>query len=183
MYKTATLANRSKKPFIIFAIVLIVLALVAVSYWMYVRNTSATERSSATSPTINNGPPTPEEVKAGDTQKATNVDREATKTAPAPASSLDLRITDAAQYADTIEVRAYVTNNYEGGTCTTTFTKPSQITVTTTSTAFKDASTTQCGANDTPHSKFSVAGDWQMTLEYKSVSGKTGTATKMVTIK
>ena len=143
--------------------------------------TPATEKPTST---INYNKPTQQETQTSDSQKQVNVDRQKTDSQPVTASATaDLRLTDAAQYVNTIEVRAFVTNVYESGSCVAVFTRAGQPTITTTSTAFKDASTTQCGANDTDRSKFSVAGDWQLTLTYTSASGKVGSATKTVAIK
>ena len=187
MYKPSVTHQSNSKRYIYIACALLVAAVIGVIAYNALRS-KPDNQAAGTRPAnnVNLDKPTPEEVQAGDTQKDRNIEREKVENTPPPASpsgTADLRITDASQYEDVIEVRAFVANIYEAGTCTVVFTKSGQPSVTTTSQAFKDVSTTQCGANDTARSKFSVTGNWQATVTYSSPSGTTGTADKAVTIK
>lgn len=142
--------------------------------------------SSSSSPrdvnTVNYDGPTEEEAKAGDEQKAKEETDEA-KDYSSVDDNVNFQLSDASQYGDTFEVRAFVVNVYEEGTCVATFTKAGQSSVATTSQAFKDATTTQCGANDTPISKFPVKGEWNLTVTFTSSTGKVGKVSQKVSIK
>jgi LAS superfamily LD-carboxypeptidase LdcB len=96
--------------------------------------------------------------------------------------SLILTESDVNTDAKQVEVRAYLTDISEnGGTCQVTFTKDGQASIVTKSTAFADVSTTQCGANDTPVSKFGTSGIWKLSVVYSS-STTTAQATGTVSI-
>lgn len=119
---------------------------------------------------INYGPPTKEESSAGNEQKAEAVKQQERDQQTTPDSVADVFITDASYYADSnaVEIRAYISNLYEsGGTCTATLTQGTQ-TLTKTSSAFKDATTTQCGALNVPRTDFPTNGTWALTLTYNS---------------
>jgi len=115
---------------------------------------------------INYSPPTKEEQAAGDKQKQADINAQKNP----PPSSASVFISDATQYGDTVEVRAYVSNVTEnGGTCTTTFTQGTRSFSVDTH-AFMDASSTQCGAIDVARSKFATAGTWSVSVKYTSPS-------------
>ncbi len=131
---------------------------------------------------INYDPPTKEEEQSADTQKAENIQREATDKATAENINANVVIVDASQYDNTIEVRSYISNVYEdGGECKITFTKDRQ-TITHTKTGFKDAKTTQCGTLEVNRSEFSTTGIWKVMVQYNS-SSATGSSEKTLTIK
>lgn len=140
--------------------------------------------------TINYGPPTDEEQAAGDRQKKETLVRdelekkykEDARANPGAQKKATVTIVSAGQYGATVEARAYITDIYEdGGICTATFTRGSQ-TVTQDSSAFKDATTIQCGALDIPKARFNASGDWQMTVSYKSSNANGVSGTRVVTI-
>jgi hypothetical protein len=130
---------------------------------------------------INYNPPTDEEKAAGDAAKA-NLDTQSSNQNGSPNGNATVIITDAAQYDDVIEVRSFISNHYEDGTCTITFTL-GQKTVTKETPAYKDISTTICTNPLFQRSEFSVAGQWQMTVSYKSTGASGSSAPRVVTIK
>ncbi len=140
------------------------------------------QTTGSTSSPINYNPPSAEEKKASDDQKQSNVARTKTDASPTVDDSAAVVISDASQYDDVVEVRAYITSLYdEAGTCTATFTKDGQ-TVSVENPAFKDAKTTQCGALNIARQKFSSGGNWQLSVTY--TSGKiSGSASRAVTLK
>jgi hypothetical protein len=119
---------------------------------------------------VNYGPPTDEEKNAGDQQKDINLQKEEDiKNAPT-LSQAHVFVVDASQYDSTVEVRAFISNAIEdGGTCTVEFSKEGDS-FSRSSTAFKDATTTQCGAITLSRSSFSSAGNWQVRVSYRSAT-------------
>ena len=160
--------KKSKKPLLLAsAIILGLLILGIVGYFLLAPKNSVSDG-------VNYAAPTKEEKQSANEQKEKNVERDKTDNAPvSPAGkTINLVLTDANQYDETIEVRAYSRDIYEnGGTCTATFIKGS-TSFTTQSQAFADATSTQCGALDTPRSKFSEAGMWTLELTYNSTTSK-----------
>lgn len=114
--------------------------------------------------------PTEDEERAGDEQKQ-RIDEEAPAPQPDPGNDnkQDVRvvITDASQYGDEIEVRAYVPDSYEEGACTVVFTK-GEHKVEKTVKAFVDSSYTICPRVTVPRSEFPAAGAWSVTVAYSS---------------
>ncbi len=121
---------------------------------------------------INYGPPTEEESKAGDDQKQDITDSDETPVPPSP-DTANVVVTGAEQSGDTIEVISYVSNVYKDGTCTFSFTHENH-TVTKTTAAYRDVSTTICNNPLVPRSEFPAAGDWTVKVSYKSSDGATG---------
>ncbi|HTE22518.1 MAG TPA: hypothetical protein VK674_05765 [Candidatus Limnocylindria bacterium] len=123
---------------------------------------------------VNYGPPTEEEKASGDKQKETTDAEEEQQNAPEPPDQNDPQkkavtviITDADQYDAIIEVRSFISDHYQDGTCTITIKKGSQ-TVTKKTPAYRDASTTICTNPLIKRSEFPSAGDWQVTVAYAS---------------
>lgn len=133
---------------------------------------------------INYSPPTDEERQAGDNQKdATLQDEEARKNAAEQqGQKATVIITDAGQYADIIEVRAFIPDYYQDGTCTITFTKDS-LTVTKDTPAYRDVSTTICTNPNFARSEFQEAGDWQLAVNYTTSGAHGSSASQTVTIR
>jgi len=133
---------------------------------------------------INYSPPTKEESSAGDKQKATIVKNSNadTSTPSSQDKTAEVIIVDASQYSDVVEVRAFVANHIEDGTCTYTFTKDNSKIVKT-EPANADASTTPCITLDIPKSEFKLAGTWNLVVDYISTSaGISGTSSKTVEV-
>lgn len=95
--------------------------------------------------------------------------------------SVQVGIASASKQDDNFEVRAFVSGTIEGdGTCTATLIKDDE-TVTGTSVAFIDASTTQCEPIEIQQSKLS-SGTWQLTVRYESVTHEGVSSAMKVTI-
>lgn len=130
-------------------------------------------------------PPTQEEKQSGNEIKSEVVKRQEQEdaqkkdsasnstTTDSTNNSAEVIITDAAQYDDIIEVRAFVANKYQDGKCAITLTKGS-LTVSKETKAYKDATTTICTNPLFDRSEFKQAGDWQVIVEYTAgnISGK-----------
>jgi hypothetical protein len=163
--------------------VLVLAAIIGSSFFFVKRHNSSADipEGIAGRSEINYGPPTEEEKAAGDAQKDKTIEQQQLDDSQTRNSTANIVITDASYYPDdsTVEVRAYISNIIEdGGTCTAKFTQGSQ-TITKTSQAFKDASTTQCGSINVSRSEFTSAGTWNVTLTYES-SAATGQQTTTI---
>lgn len=155
-------------------------AVVLIAGFMAYTSSRPADRSRATEPIanplgsqtkINYDPPTKEEQQAGNEQKQEIVDSQA---AQSQSSTATVIIADAGQYGNQVEVRAFVTNVIQEGTCTSTFTRGTTV-VTRTVAALKDAKTTRCTNVAIPRSEFASAGTWDLTVTYRSTTaeGKT----------
>jgi hypothetical protein len=176
--------NKNTAPWKVLAVVLVVAALGAGAFVLKDHSKNSDSKISEKPRAVNSvdySGPTEEEVASGDKQKAENVERD--NQPNTPPHTANVVVVDGSQYNDTVEVRAYISNIYEdGGECTATLTNNGP-TITETSKAFKDATTTQCGTIDIPRSKFATAGDWQLLVTYSSASVTGTAAAKTVTIK
>lgn len=161
-----------KKPLIITVVVLL---LAGGAFGLYTLLTKDSEgaRTSTTQPPspfgVNYDPPSEEEQEAGDKQKEKIVESESNK----PPSSATVVIIDAGQYDGQVEVRSFVSNVIQSGTCTVTFTKGNAV-VTRQVEATKDATTTLCSNVSIPRSEFDSSGTWKLTVNYASsaISGQ-----------
>lgn len=126
--------------------------------------------------------PTEEEERAGDEQKERLANEQPAQLATDDQGKqiANVIITDAGQYDDVIEVRAYIPNSYEEGTCTAVFTKGDDE-VRESSAAFTDASYTICSKVSVARSKFPSSGTWTVTVVYSS-NNYSGTANQSVEI-
>lgn len=159
--------KKSKTPFLIAAGIALIVAIGVAAYLLLSPKSTVIDG-------VNYAPPTEEEKQSANDQKDKNVEREDIDKAPTSPTgkTINLIVSDANQYGDVVEVRAYSRDVFEnGGTCTVTFTKDGSN-VTAQSQAFADASTTQCGALDTPRSKFDKSGTWSYELVYSSPTSK-----------
>lgn len=176
----------SKKWVIITLATVVVIGGAAGAYFYYQANQYSASQSGQSARPINSvdySAPTEEEAAAGDEQKEENKKREDLDNTPA-ASSADIVVTDASQYGDDIEVRAYITNIYEdGGTCTAIFSMAGQTDIKISHTAFKDAKTTQCGALDAKRPQFTAPGTWSVKVNYESNTAQGNSASRNITIK
>lgn len=120
--------------------------------------------------TINYGPPTEDEKRAADEQKdkIVRVDTPSHDNNQSKRSA-NVIITDAGQYDSTIEVRAFIQNHYQDGTCTITFLKDGNK-VEKSTLAYRDATTTVCTNPLFPREEFKDSGDWHLTVTYASES-------------
>lgn len=125
---------------------------------------NTTEQSDSQENLIDNSPDT--------IQKETNINK-GTGTDTPSSSQAAITITKAAKTSDksTVQVRAYVSNVVEdGGKCSAVFKKSGYDDLVVTSTAFADATTTQCGVLDIASSEFPSTGTWQLSVSYTSGS-------------
>ena len=134
---------------------------------------------------VNYDPPTEEERAAGDKQKE-KVDKEEQRQNSQNGDSTEKKttnviITDAGQYDDIIEVRSFIPDHYQDGTCTIAFRKGGQ-TITKGTPAYRDASTTICTNPLIKRSEFPSAGDWQVSVSYDSKDAKGTSETQTITI-
>jgi uncharacterized protein YxeA len=122
---------------------------------------------------VNYDGPTEEEQAAADEQKEKNNARDDLENSyeddPGTGQrEVTVSISDAGQYDDMVEVRAAVSGVYEeGGSCTAVFEQNGQE-VRVETVAFRDASTVQCGALDTPRGSFPAGGKWNVRVVYTS---------------
>ena len=130
---------------------------------------------------IDFGPPTEEEQQAGDEQKDAIVDDESDDESDEQAqpsnsdqndrqddrSSANVVIVDAGQYDDIIEVRAFISDHIQDGTCRYRFQRGNQ-TVNKQREARADATTTVCPTLEVDRSEFGSSGTWRVTVTYES---------------
>lgn len=160
--------KKKNKKKVIIGIVLAVLILASAGAFIY-------HRSQDEKPLyfVNYDGPTEEEQKAADDQKDKNTARDELEKSyednpPTGQREVAVSISDAGQYDSTVEVRAVVSGVYEdGGSCTAVFEQNGQE-VRVDTVAFRDASTVQCGALDTPRSSFPAGGKWNVRVVYAS---------------
>lgn len=96
-------------------------------------------------------------------------------------TSVQVGITSATKQSDDIEIRAFVAGAIEGdGTCTATVTNGSKS-VTGSSEAFIDVSTTQCEPIEIPQSRLG-AGVWRITVQYQSSTHEGTSASMEITL-
>lgn len=185
--KVTGMSNPKKR----FLIIFVVLLAGAGSVFAYSRGVNRTNSDPhPPEETVNYTPPDSEEKQAGDKQKETNVadeEKQAEKpqdTTPALSpKKVSVVITDASQYGSIIEVRSFVSDYYQDGTCTLTFSKGG-ITFSKQTPAYKDISTTICTNPTINRSEFSSAGDWQVTVSYLSKNKDAqGSKTQVISIK
>ena len=162
--------SKFSAPLKYFLLVLLLLV-VGVIVYVYVfdkesdsNNTNVEEISE-----VNFSPPTEEELEAGDEIKDTIVNNDGNNN---PINEANVVIVDASQYDDEIEVRAFVSNIIEEGTCEFVFSNASDSFVKST-TAKPDASTTPCVSLIVPRSEFKTPGEWNITVNYSGASSDT----------
>ncbi len=134
---------------------------------------------------INFGPPTEEEQRAGDEQKDRIVEEQENENSTTQNSdqkqSANVIIVDADQYDDVVEVRAFISDHVQDGTCFYRFTRNNQL-VEKSLPAHADASTTICPNLEVDRTEFPTAGDWQLVVTYESDNAKGSSETKTITI-
>jgi len=159
--------STKKKTILLVCIVIFALLIGAgtLTYSFYVHNTSRTSSESSKSTDPNQNDPTYSTEK----NEVTKPTPEETENAQ---KNLPVVIASAGKIDNTVEVRAFVSGIIEGnGTCTATFTKGS-LTVTRSSKAFIDATTSQCEPIVIPVSEFQQKGIWNLVMTYVSPDAK-----------
>jgi len=163
----------NKKKTLLLAVIIVMTVSVIIYFLLYRKNHHKNNMTDQ----INYNPPTQEEKKAGDRRKSEVDQQEQRRTQTQPSEvkpgkktnkkDVTVVITDANQYEDIIEVRAFIPDYYENGTCTVTFTKGTQS-LTKTTPAYKDISTTICTNPLIKRSEFTENGSWYVRVSYTS---------------
>jgi len=183
--------KNKKSNRLIFLTLVIILILVSFGALIYLEKTGKIdlyqknkETATTTQNPINYDPPTQEEKTAGDNQKTKIVssNKSNSPSDPKTTNSASVVVVDASQYTDVIEVRAFVSDHIEDGTCTFTFTK-NNLKIVKTEPAYADASTTPCITLDVPKGEFKLSGTWSLVVDYISKSeGVSGTNSTTVEV-
>lgn len=169
-------------------ILIIISSLILVAlcvYFFLFRSESNDTAQPSTSNGINLEPPTDEEKAVGDNQKDKLVEenRNQQNNSSSPSlKSVSVIITDAGQYYDIIEVRSFIPDHYQDGTCTIVFTKNGQRYSKDTP-ARTDSSSTICMNPLIKRSEFPAPGDWNVSVTYKSKGATGESETQTINIK
>jgi hypothetical protein len=168
---------KNKKLVTLLSVVILLVATLFVLEKLHITNFIHKKNAASTqgqgSGTVNYNPPTDEEKKAGDNVDIKKNTPPTTSQTPPQTStnevsgSASVAITDANVYNGQVEVRAFVSNMIADGTCTYTFTSGTK-TVTKTSPAKADASTTNCLTLDFDVSELSYSKKWTVTVKYEN---------------
>lgn len=179
---------KNKKILIVVSLLAILIACgVAFAYYKHTKNTDnpAEQLQPSNQAGINLNPPTLEENNSGDERKEQIVEEQnksKNNSGETKTKQTTVIITDAGQYDNIIEVRSFIPNHYEDGTCTINFQKGSSK-VSKSTPAYRDASTTICTNPLFKRSEFPSAGDWQVTVSYKSPGAVGVSETRTIKIK
>lgn len=175
--------NNTKKVILISSL-LIITAVVIV---LYIRKKNSSQPINGDTETyINLSPPSEEEKKSGDNKKQEIVNsQQSEEQKPASQSQkkvVSVIVTDAAQYDQTVEVRAFIPDILEQGKCKITF-KNGGKEVSKNASAYPDASTTICTNPKIDRSEFQAAGEWSLTVHFESESASGNSIEQKVTIR
>lgn len=164
---------RSRKKTIIFILVLVVIAGAASLFIISNKHSTSNVGQNTTNAVgeekLDLSPASESDKQQAEVTKNDIVkrDEQAAQQNTATIKTVSPTITDAGQYDQNVEVRAFISGIFEdGGTCTFTFTKGSQK-ITKTTSGVKDATTTRCSNLTTPKSEFST-GTWNIVVSYSS---------------
>lgn len=177
--------KKTNKTKILIAVFILLLVTGVVGVYSYVGQDNPAKPLAAGE--INYSPPTGEEKAAGDKKKKELVEEQTNREKGGPSSTtgkvkVNVIITDAAQYDNVIEVRAFTQNYYEDGTCIIKFTKDTAV-VSKSTPAYKDVSTTICTNPLIKRSEFGSSGDWNVAVEYVSQNAAGTSSTQTIRIK
>jgi hypothetical protein len=177
--------KRNKKILIIAALIAVLVgSSIGYAAWRASNNTDDKKTTTKTDDSgINYEPPTDEEKQAGEDQKDAGAkDPDTTQQPPqTEKKQVSVVIADAGQYGDVIEVRAFVPEHIQDGTCTITITKDAAKVVKTAK-AYADASSSICTNPEILRSEFPTSGEWSVTVAYDSAGGRGESAVKKITI-
>lgn len=182
--------NYKKRAIIITLVILLLIALSAGAFFFTpLKNklfNNSTDIDTPTGPTSTVDYSGPSESDINESQNAKkNAENPATGTLPPTSSSEKKNVPIAVSYADVyndnLEIRAFISGVIEGtGTCTATVTKNS-TTVTESTSAFIDTSTTQCNPIYINKSRLSP-GVWKVIVNFSSPDAQGSSETVEVTI-
>lgn len=177
--KTKSLRNNKKYLYILGAIIVALVLLFVV--FALPKDSPSSQEATTSSPDTdsNTTDPTIQSTKNTDSTKPD--DSVSSTDINSPSSDLKtvpIGISFAGVIEDNVEIRAFISEVIEGsGTCTATLTRGS-LSVTKSSSAFIDATTSQCEPIEIPRSQFASSGIWTLTVSYKS-SDAQGTSQSM----
>lgn len=167
--------SKNKKLFLLILTVLL-LAASAVAYLLYSKKSPLTDINSASEYNkIDYSPATAEDKKYNDTIKENLPSEGFSSEEQSQSGDVKITIVDASQYDQEFEVRAYVAGTLSNeGTCTVTFTKDGNRTVTKSVSAAPNVSNMSCATAKIPVSDFQSKGDWSLVVSYQSNNGVVG---------
>lgn len=155
--------NKNKKIALILAMVALIAAGSVLLFVILKDDSDTSQNQDEAIDSINYGPPTEEELQAGDQQK----EKIESEDGQAPEIQGEVIIVDAQQYDSEVEVRAFVANIVDNGICTYRFMLADES-FEVTREAFADASTTPCITLTLPVSDFPQPGTWSLEVLYAS---------------
>jgi hypothetical protein len=122
---------------------------------------------------VNYGPPTEQEIESSQDAKKNILEEDKASGDGSNGNSTNLKtanvgVSHSEVIDGNLEVRAFIGNVVESGTCTATLTRTGSETVTKSSRAFVDASTSQCEPILIPVGEFDETGEWTLVVSYKS---------------
>lgn len=171
----------TKKKLLLIIAGILVVALLVIIYAKVSPTKNIDQQEVGSSKTYD--PPTEEEKAQADAHKDDLVTRMEEEDQPSESKKVVTPvITNAAQNGDTIRVTGFVSDIFENnGTCTATFTQGG-TTLVKTGKALANVSTTDCVPFSVARSEFSLTGEWQVTLAYKSSTAEGVSPAKALTI-
>ena len=165
-YSNTKKKRKTTKPLFIGISILLFAVLATAGYLIFVKNSK--NKSSESTPVYSG--PTEDESKQGDATKddLVNEKPQYIEDNGAAQTNTTVTIADANQYGDTIEVRAFMPNSFEAGSCEVVFDK-SGTKISKKVDAFLDNTYTLCSPLEIPRSELSASGTWKVTVNYSSV--------------
>jgi flagellar basal body-associated protein FliL len=182
-------SNRNRKKIVIvIASILVLIAAAFLVYFFLLGGNKTSEQTSdvdsTTRPTndVDYSGASEEDVATSQDGKKNSSDNNNTEGTPAPNSNVTVGITFADVIGSNVEIRAFTPSVIEGdGKCTATLTKGTE-TVTQSSPAFIDATSTQCEPIYIDVAKFPSKGVWSLKVDYSSSKHKGVSEISKVTI-
>lgn len=166
--------KQNKKAFTITLITVLALVLIGGGVAAYVVSQNQDKADSQETNSVNYDPPTDQEIEEGQDAKKDAYENSKNEADDDKSTtnkrSVSVGVSFADIYNSNLEVRAFTNGIVEAGTCTITVTKGSE-TITKTSGAFIDASSTQCEPVFIPKSELET-GAWSVTVKYSSASAE-----------
>lgn len=142
---------------------------------------------------VNYRSPTNEEIKAGN-QSKNNIDqkeqqrttnqqvKDKTQKNNSDKKDTSVIITDANQYDNDIEVRAFMPDVYENGSCIIKL-QNNDVVFTKAMPAYKDVTTTICTNATIKRSDLHISGDWKVTVKFESDNYQGLSETQQIKVK
>ncbi len=171
------------KKLVFLVIIVLLLVASAGAYLLFSKKTpSSGTNSTSEYNKIDYSPATSEDREYNDEIKENLPTEGSTNDQQNQSADLRISIVDASQYDQEFEVRAYVTGTLSNdGTCTATFTKDGNRTVTKSVIAAPNVSNMSCATAKIPVSDFQSKGEWGLVVSYQSTNGVVGQS-KPVTV-